>query len=302
MIEVLFSKGEAEALKAAKSTTAGSILGAGPSKKCSNGPTAVLSAGKKKPPVTEFSGWVQGTAEEVIYLGFMLDIGDIKEAADSQYRREFLYSLYARNRKTTVEIEKELNEKTDSCIKEITKLKKYLEKGESLRIWYSDAPYSRCGFYNLCTMLLNYKNEIHTIKLPEYRICKNSIVTHQNWGEIAAEEFAVFLPLEQILSKEEIRMYAFSWNRLVEDNSPLRAMVNGRLVGVAEDFYDFAIWKMLTKDPVKEARLIGNIIGVYQISVSDQWYAARIAHFIKQGKIKVAEDAENEYARMICLA
>jgi len=79
-------------------------------------------------------------------------------------------------------------------------------------------------------------------------------------------------------------------------------MVNGRLVGVGEDFYDFAIWKRLTKEPVKEVTLIGNILGNYRISVSDWWYAARIGNFIRQGRIKVAEDSEDAYARMICLA
>ena len=88
----------------------------------------------------------------------------------------------------------------------------------------------------------------------------------------------------------------------MEDNSPLRAMVNGRLVGVQEDFYDFAIWKKLTKEPIKEARLIGNILGNYQLSVSDWWFATRIEHFIRQEKIRIVEDSEDAYARLICLA
>lgn len=49
-----------------------------------DGPTSVWIAGKKKPPKREDSGWLEGTAEEVICLGFLLDIGDIREAVDSQ--------------------------------------------------------------------------------------------------------------------------------------------------------------------------------------------------------------------------
>ena len=151
-------------------------------------------------------------------------------------------------------------------------------------------------------MLRKYENEIRTVKLPEYRVQTDSIVMYQNWGEVAAEEFASFLPGEKVLSKEEIRMYAGWWSELVEDNSPVRAMVNGRLVGVREDFYDFAIWKRLTEEPIKEARLIGNILGNYRLSISDWWFAARIEHFIRQGKIRVVEDSEEAYARQICLA
>ncbi len=201
-----------------------------------------------------------------------------------------------------METDAEFKKIADFSVKEEERLKKYLEKGETIRIWYSDAPYSRCGFYSLCAMLQKYENEIHTVKLPEYSVRTNSVVMYKNWGEVAAEELAAFLPGEKILSKEEIRMYAIWWSELVEDNSPLRAMVNGRLVGVQEDFYDFAIWKKLTKEPIKEAGLIGNILGNYQLSVSDWWFATRIEHFIRQEKIRIVEDSEDAYARLICLA
>jgi hypothetical protein len=45
--------------------------------------------------------------------------------------------------------------------------------------------------------------------------------------------------------------------------------------------------------------LIGDILGQVTIGVGDWWYAARIEHFIRQGKIKVVEDSENKYARLI---
>lgn len=79
MIEVLFGESEAASMKAAKSTV---IVGH------VNGPTSVWMAGKKTPSEsTAFTGWVEGTADEVVCLGFMLDIGNIKEPADSQYRK-----------------------------------------------------------------------------------------------------------------------------------------------------------------------------------------------------------------------
>ena len=35
--------------------------------------------------------WIQGSPDEVICLGFILDMGYIGEAVDSQYRRDFIY-------------------------------------------------------------------------------------------------------------------------------------------------------------------------------------------------------------------
>ena len=288
MIEVLFGESEAASMKAAKSMK---IVG------YVNGPTSVLVTGKETPPERTFAGWVEGTSEDVVCLGFMLDIGNIKEPIDSPYRKNLIYSMYAQNQYVkNPEIDQELKLTGEVYLNELLRLKEYLENGETIRVWYSDTPYSICGFYSLCQILQKYKNEIHIVKLPEYMVRKTSIISYRNWGEVSAEEFAEFLTYESVLTKEEVRMYAQLWTELTEDNSPLRAMINGKVTGVSEDFYDFLIWKRLTRKPIKEARLIGDILGCFQIGMGDWWFARRIEHFIQQDKIKVINDSENKYA------
>ena len=294
MIEVLFGGSEAASMKAAKNTV---VIGG------VNGPTSVWMAEKKKPPEPLFSGWVEGTAKEVVCLGFMLDIGDIKMPVDSSYRKELIYSLFSQNQYgRSPELEDELKQIGNVYINELQRLIQFLEGGEAIRIWYSDAPYSRCGFYSLCRMLLKYETEIHVVKLPEHVAGEKSIISYSNWGEVSAEEFAVFLPCERTLTREEVRMYAILWSELSEENSPLRTVINGRVVGVPEDFYDFLLWKKITRKPIKEARIIGDILGRYHLGVGDWWYARRIDYHIQQGNIMIAEDSENKYARLICLA
>ena len=294
MIEVLFGESEAASMKAAKSMK---IVG------YVNGPTSVLVTGKETPPERTFAGWVEGTSEDVVCLGFMLDIGNIKEPIDSPYRKNLIYSMYAQNQYVkNPEIDQELKLTGEVYLNELLRLKEYLENGETIRVWYSDTPYSICGFYSLCQILQKYKNEIHIVKLPEYMVRKTSIISYRNWGEVSAEDFAEFLTYESVLTKEEVRMYAQLWTELTEDNSPLRAMINGKVTGVSEDFYDFLIWKRLTRKPIKEARLIGDILGCFQIGMGDWWFARRIEHFIQQDKIKVINDSENKYARVICIA
>lgn len=286
MIEVLFAESEAASMRAAKSTVIYSKI---------DGPTSVFIAGKKKPPEKEHSGWLEGNAGDVVCFGYRLDIGNIQEDIEGHYRKNLIFSLL------NMENEKETQDYADSYM-QMQKLKIYLEAGESIRIWYSDAPYSRCGLYHLCNILNCYENEIYLVKLPEYVVHGKTICFYKNWGEVAAEEFAGFLSGERIVSKEELRMYASLWNELVEDNSPLRAIVNGKMIGVPEDFYDFMILNRITTKPIKECRLIGDIIGHNQASIGDWWYAERIQHFIEEGLIKVLEDAEKPYARLICLA
>lgn len=292
MIEVLFGESEAASMKAAKNKI---IVGT------VKGPTSVWMAGKKAPPQKPFSGWIEGTSEEVICLGFIMDIGNIREPMDSPYRRELICSMYAQDQwAQDEEIGAELKSAGDFYAKELQRLKDFLDDGESVRIWYSDAPYSRCGLYSLCRILQGYDNQISAVRIPDYVVRDKSIVSYHSWGEVSAEEFAAFLPYEKPLSKEEIHMYAMLWGILAEENSPLRAVVNNRVLSVPEDFYDFLIWKWLKDVPVKEARLIGDMIGHSQLGVGDWWYAGRIEYYIAQGKIQVVEDSENKYARMIC--
>lgn len=106
------------------------------------------------------------------------------------------------------------------------------------------------------------------------------------------------------MSKTERRRNEILWSELAADNSPLRAVVNGEVIGVEEDFYDFLIWRLLSRQPVKEARLLGSLLGKFPVSISDWWYASRIEMFIQQGRIKVVEDSEsaNCYGRVISRA
>lgn len=123
MIEVLFGESEAGAMKAAKSTVITSKV---------DGPTSVWMAGKKKPPQREGCGWIEGTAEEVICLGFLLDIGNIREEVNSEYRKHLIYSLYAQEPWEKEEkMDAELMQLCDCYCAEMERLKAYLEEGGS---------------------------------------------------------------------------------------------------------------------------------------------------------------------------
>ena len=236
--------------------------------------------------------WIPGSSDEVICLGFLLDVGDIKEPVDSTYRKKLLDSVFHHDFCG------------DSYCKELKRLESFLREGQAVRIWYSDAPYSRCGYYFVSHFLQEYENPVSVVKLPEYRIKKNTITIYHNWGNMPAEEFSYFLQYEQTVSQTERRRNEILWSELTKDNSPLRAVVNGEVIGVAEDFYDFLIWRQLSSQPVKEARLFGSLLGKFPISISDWWYATRIETLIQQGRIKVVEDSESEccYGRVIARA
>ena len=147
MIEVLFNESEAASMKVAKNKI---VIGT------TNGSTSVWIAGKKTPPQKPFTGWIEGTPEEVICFGFMMDIGNIKEPMESSYRKELIYSMYAQNQwEQEDEIAEELKNVGDVYSKELHWLKEFLDNGEPVRIWYSDAPICRLFTFSCCLHYLD---------------------------------------------------------------------------------------------------------------------------------------------------
>lgn len=296
MIEVLFGESEAGAMKYAKSNRK--------IRKWNEDGLVSVYGDASLLPVREEWISVPGNASEVICLPYMLDIGDIQKPFDSSYRKDMILSMYTQSGWDNSEsFLRELEEAVLATMQEYGRLFKMLESSRAVRIWYSRAAYSLCGFYWLCGELRNVDCEISVIELPEHiEKEEHTIIQYRNWGEVEAESMSSFLPLEKRLSVNEKKLYAQKWEELVQDNSPLRAVINNELVGVPENFYDFLIRKMLTVEPVKEARLIGKILGRYPLSTSDWWYAARIEKMIQTGEIRVLEDSEQKYTRLLCVA
>lgn len=237
---------------------------------------------------------------DVVYLPLGLDIGDISQPVLGKYRRDLLYKmLYGEQWGADEEMKRELKRLGDAYLWELMRLKDHVKNGETLRIWYSDAPYSICGMMWLCSKLRRYKGEVYEVKLPRIIVNGGTAVEYANWGEAEPNMFTQMLPLRRKLSPVEIRANAFHWDELKRENAALRAVINGSVTSVSEGFYDFLIWKHLGEESLREAELIGRILGENRFGIGDGWYAARIDYYIKIRYIKIVEDSDQKYARII---
>ncbi len=96
---------------------------------------------------------------------------------------------------------------------------------------------------------------------------------------------------------------ASKW-RQREENAVLRAVINGRLFSVPEDFYDYFIRSEIENqnDEFQEGQLIGRILGKYQA-----WYQRWLAgdayrKMIENGKLQIITNAPSDcpaYHRVI---
>ena len=163
------------------------------------------------------------------------------------------------------------------------------KKGESIRIWTSDAPDEACGFYWLIDQLkfLGFDNlDITYIKLPDFHIMPDgTVVMYSGWGEVAPHQWGHLARLGRKLPVNYMHALSFRWDQLKQENAPLRAVVNRQLVSVSEDFYDSFIFRELNsqEDEFMEAYLIGKVLGNYSLGISDSFLALRIEKFIKDG-------------------
>ena len=249
---------------------------------------------------------------EVICLGIMADIGDITEPMFGQYRYKLIYKmLYREQWGADKEMRSELKSLGKTYARQYTRLKQGIKDGKPVRVWYDGTPASMCGVLWLSGKLAKYKAEVYVVELGRYNtntdIIANSYsgdvsVIRRDWGECEPREFAEALLLSRRVSREELTANSIKWQRLVNENSRLRAVISEQVVSVPVSFYDFLILRYLGKRPTTQAVLIGKIIGENQLGVGDWLFASRIEYLISRKIIEISEDNKQKYQRVLVRA
>ena len=235
---------------------------------------------------------IDGNTQDVVCIGFHLDIGNISGEVDGIQRQEVFNNIFNYNDFDKKETEKFFNEQREN-IEELLLAAKH---GVPIRVWKSNMPFASCAFAYICDLLRHIDCKISLVSLPEYLVMPNdTIVSYTSWGEISPEEFHKFLSYEKELSKIEKIVHANLWQDLKAENSILRAVVNGKLISVPENFYDHLIINNIPDEEFIMYRLIGNILGKYPLGVGDGWYAFRINKMIEENRLKVISDISNSH-------
>ena len=150
-----------------------------------------------------------------------------------------------------------------------------------LRIWYSHSPHEYCG---LCWLLFELNRrldelpEIFLVRLPDFIEKEGCMLTYKDWSEVSKTEIENCCCLAKPISKASFLHFSSEWKEMLKQNTPLRAVVNGHVQSVPEDFYDCFIESELanTQGEWNANSLIGNILGKYQLGISDDWIALRL--------------------------
>lgn len=234
-------------------------------------------------------------SEDILNIGFYFDIGDITKGIDSKERKLIFEQLF------DIDNEDEKTAFFDAQRKDMNKLLNAASKGEQIRLWISKEPYTLCGYYFVCYILKDIKCSISVISLPDFIPgIGQSLIDYGTWDAVSADLITQFLPFEKPILGVEKKVYSERWQQLMSENTKLRAVVNGQLVSVPENFYDSFMQRYIPEGDFQMLEVIGNVCGLLQLGVLDGWYALRIEKMIEDKKLVIVRDnIENPYFRVL---
>ncbi len=237
-----------------------------------------------------------GSASDIYGFQLALSVGDIghedifARRADAFSR---LWSVYPKGAEAAHDI-------VARAKKDLEEVLERVREGEPLRVWYSNDPDECCGLhwfmYHISKLKKRY-GKIHVVKLPEWEMDRNgNIMQKRSWGEVSPEEWQSYIQYQRTVPHLFCELCAVRWQMLRDENAPLRAVLNGSLASVDENIYDCFIDREIAEenDEFEEARLVGRVAGKYHLGISDTWAALRINEMICNGKLEVAEAANDE--------
>lgn len=297
MIELVFGESAAGTLKLAKSMKHGESLSGASSVIVIDGinkEQREIMREARKP--RNWSGVsMEGSANDVAALTLALDIGDISDMdSDMNARKKLFDDMFAYGPGASDKLW-ETNQHT------LTRLQAAKATLEPVRMWiYTGDPAEMCALYFVCYLMVDTRTPLSSVCIPTEIEKDDHLVSYRNTGEIIPEELGKYTKYEAPISELRRKVYANIWSGLARENAPLRVIINGRIIGVPKDFYDFMLRANMPEGEFKVAGLIGKTLG--QISgLCDSWLFLRIQTMLQAGElIEVsAATADHPYSGVV---
>ncbi len=207
----------------------------------------------------------------VLCIGCQLNIGDIRRGVDSDQRKTYLCSL-----SNDLCDEEAVDEMHSEICEDLKLLDKAVCDGAAFRVWRNlREPHSACGFAYFCDRINAGGCAVSVVDLPD---------DVSSWALLSTEEREKRRH-ETAVDAVEIEQYALLWQRLKKENAPLRAVVDGRLCSVTEDYYDSVMWDAIPESGVFfEKEIVGSIVRQEKTGgVLLDWYSYRLHKLAQNG-------------------
>lgn len=238
------------------------------------------------------------TTLDIFYFDFNLSMGDLTqpvELSGGPREKQYIDMRLAQEYEERSKMMLSLKKNWDKAIKSYEGFKERIKNNEDVRIWLDTTPNDICGFLFAMELLSKVSSKVSVIVLPKYEIQEGRVIEHSSWGEINPLDYYKYGKYEQELPKEMIDALAWKWCELKKENAPLRAVINGKVVSVEEDFYDPFIRQAFPSEESTVIRMIGEIIANQPLFLSDSFIANRIKTMLADGELVYRQELKHDF-------
>lgn len=164
--------------------------------------------------------------------------------------------------------------------------------GEAVRVWTGPGPDDACGLAWLAHTLRPLgleKVSVTQVVLPDFwEEPDGRVVRWTGWGEMEPWMWGRLAQTGRRLPANVLQDLAGTWQDLQKENAPLRAVVNGRLMSVPEDWYDPFLRREIAARPAEfsAAQVVGTVLGKYQLGIGDGELACRLEAMVQGGELQ----------------
>ncbi len=125
----------------------------------------------------------------------------------------------------------------------------------------------------------------------QYRARQAQKIIFRGVGELEPETALYFYRRRRSVRACEAKLLYREWERLVQENAPLRAVENGRLISVPAEYYDETILENTPEKETCAAFVVGRTLGKH--AINDCFIFARICALAACGKLEILQKGGN---------
>ena len=225
----------------------------------------------------------------MLALAFGLNLGDIAAPiadGDCPRRRQIFAWLSADPWGDEAADEAQLHAYWRQLLADREALLRRASAGEPVRIWADDTPHAACGLRCAAALLRELPCPVTVVRCPASFVREDGVTVEPiGWGEMEPERFGVFAADAAPLTAWEREELAEEWQRLQEENAPLRCVEGERVVSASVDRYDGLLLTRLGAETMRVAALIGRVLGCDKPGIGDWLLARRIEALLRVGRI-----------------
>lgn len=174
-------------------------------------------------------------------------------------------------------------------------LLKQLDEDPALQvwIWMGQNQHDVCGYYWLMSQLKDYQGRIFVLYLNNLPFIseKGGIFYPTVLHEIQPKEFLKAKKLARPITTSEFEVDPDEWKKLCNENGMVRLLEGGKkIISKEVDQYDKDLLMVITSEPQKLQKILGNAFSKMKIKTGDVFLVWRLREMIAEGKLEAQGD------------